>query len=131
MQGRIEAPAAPAPVPSAELAASVEEASAALERAHAAFMADVPGTRSIVARAAGASRESDIWARAQVSLASLDSHRSEAAIALADLDDFYTRATLSLNPAEQAQVATARESALTKIGEEDRVLAELRDRMAR
>lgn len=93
-------------------------------QAHAAFMKALPVAERQVAAARGAAVASDAWATAQVALADLDSDRSDATIALGELDILYTAATV------QAQDATAIEAARSQvvalIGEEDSALERLR-----
>ena len=120
------APAPPAPItPSADLSQRL----AALERdaaaAHAEFRAATPAAERL-AGAAGATA-SDSWAAAQIALADLDSLRSRAAIALAELDVLWVDSTVEPGPREAVGRARATVEAL--VAEEDAVLAWLRSRI--
>ena len=115
----IEQPAAPA-VSEQTLAGITERASSA----HARFLAAMPNAQSRAQAALDAAPGDADWAAAQVALADLDSARSQAAISLGELDILYTDARLA-NQALDG-IDSARRDVLTMLGEEDRVLAELR-----
>jgi hypothetical protein len=89
VSGTLE-PAPPTPyVPPPTPAAVVDrlgQLAADAASAHRAFLAEAPAARSAVAAASGAEFGSDRWARGSVALAGLESARSRAMIALADLD---------------------------------------------
>jgi hypothetical protein len=89
VSGTLE-PVAPTPyVPPATPAAvlgRLDQLAAESASAHRAFIAEMPGARSVVAAARGAEFGSDGWARASVAVAGLEGARSRAMIALADLD---------------------------------------------
>ncbi|WP_061922518.1 hypothetical protein [Altererythrobacter epoxidivorans] len=123
--GAATTPAGPAPVD----ASTLEKAAIWLDQAkasHARFLEAVPQAQRTVANA-GSGPDSTSWGSAQVALADLDSHRSDTAIALGDLDLAYVDATLSF--VEREQIGQIRESVVALIGEEDDVLARLRGAM--
>lgn len=117
-------PPAPAP-PSADLLARLAQLRQAAAKAHAEFLSAVPAAERL-ARAAG-SVGSDSWASAQVALAGLDSARSQAAIALGDLDVLYVDATLADEHRET--IGAARAEVVALVEEEDALLARLRARL--
>ena len=114
--------AAPSPLPVAAQERT-QVLIARAKQAHAAFLQQLPRTRSAATSASGAGPESNAWARAQVSLADLRSHRSDAAIALGDLDLMFVDATLSFTQREA--VAAARDEAAAMVAEQDRNLGQL------
>ncbi len=91
--------------------------------AHAAFLEAEPGLRRVIAAARGASRGSEGWARAQVALAQLQSHRSQTMIPLADLDRLYVE-TITAGVALPS-VADAQAEAETMVATETRVISAL------
>lgn len=118
-------PAPPSPaLPSADLAARLAELSRQAESAHGEFRRAAPSAERL-ARSAGA-RGSDSWASAEVALSDLDSIRSRAAIALADLDTLWVDATLEGGPREAIGAVRSQVEAL--IADEDAALARLRGR---
>ena len=134
----VDSPAPPSPVPvatapdsrlPARLAALVEQA----REAHNHFSARRESAERTVASGNGSAPGSDSWATANVALADLESARSEAMIALADLDELFAAArTGSGAPASSgdwATIAAARDQVTALIGEEDRILADLRGRL--
>lgn len=111
----------------ANLADRLAELVAQARSAHTGFLKAVPATEKLVGAASGSSVGSDSWAAAQVALADLDSARSTAAISLGDLDILFTAATVQAEDA--AAIATARESVIALVAEEDMVLERLRARV--
>ena len=80
-------PPPPTPASIAGLDGLASEARAA----HAAFTAALPAARARVNAARGSGVGSEAWAVAQVAVADLESQRSRAMIALADLDRIYVQ----------------------------------------
>ncbi len=123
--------AAPAPLPkiaaSPELAARLGQLVGRIETVHQRFLARRPAAAARVSAAAGAAVASESWSVATVALADLESTRSEAMIALADLDALWVAARIDGN--EAPALAAARDHAITLIGQEDAILAGLRGRM--
>lgn len=114
------APAPASPQDTARLASLVEQARAA----HRRFMAKQQRAAQIVAAGSGAARGSENWAVASIALAELESARSEAMIALADLDQLF--AATRIDGSDTAAISAARDEVSGWIGEEDAVLADLR-----
>ncbi|MBX7501788.1 hypothetical protein K3181_10085 [Qipengyuania sp. YG27] len=106
------------------LAERLDALVAQAREAHAGFLDAVPTAESRVKAAAGSSVGSDGWAAAQVALADLDSARSNAAIALGDLDILFTAATVQADDA--TAIVAARDSVIALVAEEDAVLERLR-----
>lgn len=127
-QGSFDAPRGSAPVEIAPLpqdkAARIVALLEQLRASHARFLSEAPGARSAVVAGAGSAVGEDRWAAAQIALASLDSERSQAAVALADLDLMIADTALAVERIED--VATAREEAVARLREQDAILAELR-----
>ena len=86
-------PYVPPPTPAAVLG-RLDELAAVARSAHQAFLAEVPAARSAVSAASGDAVGTEDWARAEVALAGLESKRSRAMIALADLDRLYVDAAV-------------------------------------
>lgn len=118
----VDSAQAPAPLP----ADTLKRTAALLERARAAdgdFQAQLPSTRNTAQAASGLGPESNQWSRAQVALADLRTHRSDAAIALGDLDLIYVDATLEFT--QRATVAAARDEVAAIVASHDRTLDQL------
>ena len=115
---------APDPDLPARLTALVEQA----READARFASRRTQAERTVAAGSGAAPGSEGWAIASVALASLESARSDAMIALADLDQLYAAARTK-SGSEWATIGAARDQVTAWIGEEDRILAALRGRL--
>ncbi len=123
--------AAPAPVstaPDAELPARLAALVERARDADARFVSLRDQAERAVAAGSGGAPGSEGWAVASVALASLESARSDAMIALADLDQLYAAARIA-SSGEWATIAAARDQVTALIGEEDRILAGLRGRL--
>jgi hypothetical protein len=120
-------PYVPPPTPAAVLG-RLEQLAAQATSAHRAFQVDTPGVRTLVGAARGTEPGSEAWARAQVALAGLEADRSQAMIALADLDRLMVDATLE--GAELERIVAVRDGVIAQIEAQDQVigalLAELR-----
>lgn len=120
-----ETPVTPAPVaPSAELAARLERLIGQAEAAQSRFAAHEPRARALAQAAAGSSLGSDRWSVAAIAFAELESARSDAMIALAELDLLYAGATVEGGAV--AAVLSARDRVTRLVADQDRVLADLR-----
>ena len=125
-------PAEPAPyVPPAQPAATLDrlgQLTAEAASAHQAFLAEAPRARSAVAAARGSGPGAESWALAQVAVAGLESSRSRAMIALADLDRIYVDA--ALEGSELTAIGAARDRVAAQVDEQnatiDAMLAGLR-----
>jgi len=105
------------------LARLVEQARAAHEK----FVAGRARAEQLVSGASSAAMASEGWSEASVALAELESSRSDAMVALADLDQLY--AARRIEGGDGTAIATARDQVMAWIGDEDQVLAALRGRL--
>ena len=128
------ASAEPAPVPPAPpqpadpgLAPRLQQLVDRAGKAHERFSARRGRAEQLTASAQGSAIASESWAVASVALADLESARSEAMIALADLDQLYAAA--HIGGTEAGAIDQARDRVMSLIGEEDQVLATLRSRL--
>jgi hypothetical protein len=85
--------------------------------AHQAFLAETPRARSAVAAARGSDAGADSWAVAQVAVAGLESSRSKAMIALADLDRLYVDA--AVGGEELERIGAVRDRVATQVDEQN------------
>lgn len=97
---------------------------AAARAAHARFVAQAPSARAVVSAGRGADVSDNRWGAAQIALADLDGIRSEAAIALGDIDLLFVDATLA--DSDRAAIERSRQAIVALIAQEDATLAELR-----
>ncbi len=115
-----------------DLDAAIVAISARAERATQAFSANANQVRTLADRARGASVTSDIWADAQVRLADLTSHHSDAHLALADLDLLAAQAEITLADAQKsAAIAQAQSRLAATLVEQDLILAAIAARLDR
>lgn len=119
--------ATPAP-PSSELTDRLDRLVAEARSADARFRQNSARTRNLVSAASGAAPGSEGWAVATVAVSDLESQRSQAMIALADLDALYAAETVAGSDA--SAIARARDQVIAMVGEEDAVLNELKGRLA-
>lgn len=122
------APLPPAPPPSADLTTRLGQLSDQAQAAHTAFSTRRAEAQRIVAAGGGSAVGSEGWAQASIALAELETARSQAMIALADLDALY--AAERTEGRDAAAIAATRDRVIGWIGEEDEVLAQLRGRIA-
>lgn len=123
-----EATPAPAAPLSPELAARLTQLGNRVVEAHGRFTTKEARARSLVGAAGGAAVASERWAVATIALAELESARSEAMIALADLDALYASARIAGDPA--TAIEETRSRVIAVVAREDAVLAELRGKLA-
>lgn len=123
--------AAPPPPPTPVSAQTGQRIAQALERArkaHAAFVAGTGGTTGAVSAARGSRAPADAWIAAQLALANLQSLRSQAVIAQADLDILFAEERLAepgpISPTAQA-LADARQQVDGWVDEQNRTIARL------
>lgn len=91
--------------------------------AHTAFLARADNARRSVLAGGGAGQGSDAWANAHIALAELQSARTPALIAMAELDAIYT--AVMAEGAQVEEIAAAREEVLAMVTDEDRLIGEL------
>lgn len=125
------APPAPAlPPASADLATRLDGLVAAAREADQQFQANRPIAERAVASAGDVA--SDSWSSASVALARLESSRSSAMAALADLDTLYvdarTSAPLEETPSARA-IAAARDQVSGWVASQDKVIESLASRL--
>lgn len=113
----------PAPMPEGTLG-KLGALEATARAAHARFVEQTPSARAVVAAGRGADVSDNRWGAAQIALADLDGIRSEAAIALGDIDLMFVDATLA--DSDREAIERSRQAILALIAQEDTVLAELR-----
>ena len=118
-----------APSPDASLPARLAGLVADAREAHRRFGEARDRAERAVAAAAGAAVGSDAWATGSIALASLESARSQAMIALADLDALYASARISSSPDAPA-IAAARDEVSGLVIEEDAIVIDLQRRSA-
>jgi hypothetical protein len=123
-----QVPPAVAAPPSPELTARLTRLVAQAREAHGRFAAHRVRTEQMVGAASGAAVASESWSLAAVALAGLESARSDAMIALADLDQLY--AATRIDGDDGTAIAAARDQVIALVGEEDRVLAALSGRFS-
>ncbi|MDB5723467.1 MAG: hypothetical protein JWQ16_221 [Novosphingobium sp.] len=118
----------PPPPPSPDLIARLGQLSDQAQAAHSEFSSRRAEAQRLVSANAGASVGGEGWAQASVALAGLETTRSQAMIALADLDAIYVAESVA--GSDVTAIAATRDRVIGWIGEEDQVLAELRGRIA-
>ncbi len=130
-------PVQPAPVPppppiatgtSQRIAQALDQA----RKAHASFVAGTASAARIVSAARGARARADSWIAAQVALADLQSLRSQAVIAQADVELMFAQERLAepdrITPTAQA-LGEARERIGGWVNEQNQTLARLADQV--
>lgn len=121
------------PAPNPEFAARLAQLVDQGRDAHQRFSARRGGAEQRVMAASGAAVASEAWSVASVALADLEASRSEAMVALGELDAIYAAeaiaATESGDPSKRDAAATARDQVTAIVGEEDDVLARLRGKL--
>ncbi|GGB92341.1 hypothetical protein GCM10011494_08380 [Novosphingobium endophyticum] len=131
--GAEQAEAPPLPPPSADLVARLGGLVSAAQEADRRFQARQAEAASMVARADGSATASDQWASAQIALGKLETSRSAAVAALAELDGLYADARVSapveVSPAAEA-IAEARARVSDLVARENAVIAGLSARLA-
>lgn len=99
----------------------------AAKAADAKFGTRESRARSAVGAGAGAKIGSESWATATVAVAELEAARAEAMLALTELDMLFNETSVSGQ--EVKGVGAARDKVIGLITRQDRVLAELRNRL--
>jgi len=99
----------------------------AAEAADAKFGTREARARAVVGSAARAKIGSESWATATIAVAELEAARSEAMLALSDLDMLFNEASVSGQEAKG--IGAARDKVTGLITRQDQVLAELRGRL--
>jgi len=124
-----ETPAAPAPITADPAVPSrIAQMQERARDAHARFASLKAKVDQLTLAAKNAPVASEAWSVASVGLAQLESRRSEAMVALADLDSLYARNRV--DGGDGVTIAAARDQVTAWVADEDAVLAEFRERLA-
>ncbi len=126
VSGSISAPEGPISLPDPPSAATLGEIDslvAQVRDAHRNFLTAADDARSPVNSARTAQMGSPEWSVAQVAIANLESMRSSAMIALADLDRLYIDTTVQGD--EAGAIETARTDVTAIVTDQDRLIASL------
>jgi hypothetical protein len=110
------APYVPPPTPPA-VSNRLAQLAADAASAHRAFEAEAPRARAAANAARGGAVGSEAWAAAQVALAGLESARSRAMIALADLDRLYVDA--ATEGGELTRIAATRDRVIAQVEQQN------------
>ena len=126
--------APPAPPPAtAQTGSRLSQLRAQARAADGRFAERKASATALSAAARGAAVGSEAWSIAQIALASLEAARSEAMIALADLDSLYVTAKIEAVPTQGSgdvdAIGGVRDEVIGLVGEEDATLAALRGRL--
>ncbi len=124
----VVAPATALPAPDLAAQSRLARLHEMASTAHAQFNSAVPAASRLVAAAEGAAVASESWSVASVALASLESRRSDAMIALAELDSLYARERV--DGGDGVAIASVRDQVTGWVADEDATLAQLRGRVA-
>lgn len=120
------------PPPSSDLVRRLSGLVSAAQAADRQFRDQQGSTAAAVSRAAGATAASDSWASAQVALAKLETSRSGAVAALAELDTLYADARnaepAGVSPSAEA-IAEARKQVSELVGRQNEAIASLSARL--
>lgn len=125
-------PTPEAVLPTAGLSARLAGLVAQAREAHRRFTANRAGAEGTIGRAGGAAMGSESWSLASVALAGLEASRSNAMVALAELDSLYVadRVAHYDSPSGDVEaIAAARDQVSGWVAEQDRVLSALRGRI--
>ncbi len=123
-----DSPAAPA-APSPDALNRLDAALAQAAGADARFHQREARARALVSAARGAPIAGEAWAVASVAVADLESARSDAMIALADIDALFAKARV--DGSDSTAISGGRDRVTTLVASEDQVLTELRSALAR
>jgi hypothetical protein len=111
------------------LAQLVDQARGADQR----FAARRDGATRLISAGSGAAPGSDGWSAASIALGELESARSDAMVALTELDDLYTNESIAAaetgDHGKVATIADARDQVTALVSAEDGVLAQLRGKL--
>ncbi|MDP3908142.1 hypothetical protein [Novosphingobium sp.] len=119
----------PGPAPAAGVLGRLDSLVAQAQAADAKFRAREGQARNLASAASGAALGSENWAVASVALSQLESARSDAMVALAELDQYYAAARIEADDARA--IAAARDTVMALVAEQDRVIGELGAQLAR
>jgi len=121
----------PVPTPAAPVDLSLQSKLARLSQqartAHERFGTTRTRAARLVASARGTAMASESWSVASVALAELESRRSDAMVALADLDTLYVQT--KVDGGDSSAIAAVRDQVTAWVADEDAVLADLRGQL--
>lgn len=106
-----------------DVLSSISSLRQSAQQAHAKFTAIVPRAQRAANAARNSPQGSENWAVAQIALSELESSRSDAMIALADLDRLYVDA--AVNATELGPLASARDDVMALVAQEDSVINQI------
>jgi hypothetical protein len=115
-------------VPDPALVTRLESLLTQAETAHTRFQSRRTRAEALVAAAHGAGVASESWSVATIAMADLESARSDAMVALADLDALWAAARVAGSPSES--IAAARARVIEMVGAQDAVLLAIRGKLA-
>jgi hypothetical protein len=121
-------PPAPPAAPDKNLLDRLERLVAQAREADAQFRAREGRANALSSSATGAAIGSEAWAVATIAVSDLESARSDAMIALAELDALYAAARI--DGTDATAIAAARDQAIALVAGQDKALAALRSRLA-
>lgn len=110
-----------------DLAARLVRIESQARAGHAKFQAREPRARATAGAARGSAVASENWSVATVAVAELEAARSEVMIAMADLDSLYAAERVA--GSDGASIGAVRDRVEALVRQEDRVLAELGNRV--
>ncbi len=114
-----------------ELDARLAAINARAMAAGRAFSAGLGPAQQLARIAAGSAVETDSWSTAQLRLADLTSHHSNAHLALAELDRLAATVELAASrPADATDIAELRTKLAQDVGEQARLLAQISAQLA-
>lgn len=122
--GTMEVPASPAFIPAPTAPATIEQLdslAASARAAHQRFLVAAAEARASISAARGSEIGSDSWGSAQVLLANLESIRSDAMIALADIDRLFVDA--AIEGGEVARIGAARDEIVSQVDDQSSTIA--------
>lgn len=119
----------PGPAPAAGVLGRLDSLVAQAREADARFRTREGQARNLVSAASGAALGSESWAVASVALSQLESARSDAMLALAELDELYAAARIGAEDARA--IAAARDTVMAMVTEQDRIIGDLGSQLAR
>lgn len=122
------APETPPTPPSAEVLGKLDVALGRARSADAQFRQHETRTRQLVNAASGAPLASEAWSVATIALSDLESSRSDAMVALADVDELYAKARIE--GGDTAAIEVTRNQILAMVAAQDAVLASLAGKLA-
>lgn len=127
------APSPPPALPSGDFSARLAQLTDQARAAHQRFGEKRERAESLIAGAAGSTVGGESWSVANIALADLEAARSDAMVALGELDEIYTAESLKAADTGNTSSADAAKAAHVQVdgwvAEEDAVIDRLRGRL--